>query len=99
MKWVSLEEIGHPRLLVKKWEEYGADVVEKWKEHRALSELEERLKAGADRVKLMLEGKPEPGRKRNREDNLIEEMEGLASLAKKLKKDRAKAARAYVFAS
>jgi hypothetical protein len=89
MKWVLREGNDYSSELVAQLEQHSVAAVKKWKAYRAMAELKKKFQTGSDLVQLMLE-KQEPAVKRKREDELIEEIEELASLAKKLKEDRAK---------
>ena len=91
MKWVFTEKNEYSSVLLAKWEQHGLEALKKWKAYRAMFELQMKLRAGNGLVHLILEEEQEPAMKREREDELIEEIEGLARLAKKLKDDRTEA--------
>jgi hypothetical protein len=68
----------------------SAEALKNWSEQCALLELE-KAKAVGGLVQLIWDERQEPAVKRKREDELIEEIDGLTSMAKKLKQERAKA--------
>jgi hypothetical protein len=77
--------------LMGKFGRASAEALKKWKEQRALLQLERKAKAVGDLVQSIRDERQEPAVKRKREDELIEEIDGLTSMAKKLKQERAKA--------